>query len=180
MWQLTISVEANGIVLFDPYVVRNELGKIRRGTNLFKRFTTTDEGDSVLARGLFLPVLAIDDAGYDVHLRLADERSRVPAKDVVCENGIFALRVLDTLVVADLEYLMNWDAGAVNNAIEFPSGMYGVRVRGFSARDLSTAGYEFVFTRGSRLPKVTGETGARMRVPRMEEKRPTRGPSRTP
>jgi hypothetical protein len=93
MWQVTVSVEYNGIVLFDPCVVREELGSVRKGTNLFKRFTTTDEGDRVLARGLFVPVLAIDDAGYEAHLRLANEPSRVRDEHVLHTNDTFALRV---------------------------------------------------------------------------------------
>jgi hypothetical protein len=174
MWQVTVSVEYNGIVLFDPCVVREELGSVRKGTNLFKRFTTTDEGDRVLARGLFVPVLAIDDAGYEAHLRLANEPSRVRDEHVLHTNDTFALRVAGSLAIADLESLMWWRGGDVNNQIEFPAGKYGVSVRGFSSPDLSTAGYEFIFSRVRRLPKVTASTGARMRVLRLDEPRPAR------
>lgn len=168
MWQVTVSVEYNGIVLYDPDVLREELGALRKGTNLFKRFTTTDEGDRVLARGVFVPILAIDDAGYEVHLRMTDEASRVCEDHVLCTNADYALRVTGSLVVADLETLMFWGEGEVNNRIEFPAGKYAVSVRGFSSPDLSSAGYEIVFTKCRRLPKVTAKTGARMRVLRQE------------
>lgn len=169
MWQVTVSVESNGIILFDPHVVREELGHVRRRTNLFRRFTTTEEGDRVLARGLFVPVLAIDDAGYDVHIRMEHEPSRVRDEHVLRTNGTFALRVARSLAITDLESLMSWGEEEVNNQIEFPRGNYGVSVRGFSSLDLSTAGYEFVFAKGHRLPEVTGRTGARMRVLRVDE-----------
>jgi hypothetical protein len=164
MWQVTVAVEYNGIVLFDPQVVREELGTVRKGTNLFRRFTTSQEGDRVLSRGIFVPIMAIDDAGYDIILRMSDEPSRVREEYVLTENSAYALKVNGSLAVADLEALMFWGESPPNNVIEFPFGRYSVAIRGFSAPDLSTAGYEFVFSRVSKLPKVTADTGAKMRV----------------
>lgn len=167
MWQVKLVVDFNGIVLFDPGVVEEVLGRVRRGTNLFKRFTTTDEGDRVLAAGLFVPVLAIDDSSYDVFIRFVDEPSRIPDEWVLNTNGVFALRTLDSLVVADLEALLRWNGPGDGNRLQFGRGTFAVTVKGFSSPGLETAGYEFVLARTKRPPKVTAHTGAKMRVLRL-------------
>ena len=167
MWQVKLVVDFNGIVLFDPDVVTEEFGKLRRGTNLFKRFTTTDDGDLALARGAFVPVLAIDDSDYEIYVRFDSEASLVPDEFVLCTSGVFALRVRHALVIADLEALHYWNGPGDGNRLQFSPGTYAVRIRGFSSVGLARAGYEFVFTRTKRLPRVTGATGAKMRVLRL-------------
>lgn len=167
MWQVKLVVDFNGIVLFDPGVVTQLLGKVRKGTNLFHRFTRTDEGDQVLAAGLFVPVLAIDDSVYDIYVRFDSEQSRVRDDWVVCENGTFALKIADSLVIADLEALQSWNGPGDGNRLQFSRGTYAVDVRGFSSPKLETAGYEFILRRCGRIPKVTAPTNAKMRVLRV-------------
>jgi hypothetical protein len=164
---MSLDVDYNGIVLFDPRVVTQHLGKIRRGTNLFRRFTTTDEGDEVVAAGLFVPVLAIDDAEYDIFVRFESEESRIADEWVLCENGFSPLVISDALVIADLEALLKWTGPGDGNRLQFSRGTYAVRVRGFSSVGLENAGYEFILKKVSRLPKVTGKIGAKMRVLRL-------------
>ena len=102
MWKVDVSVESNGIVFFDPTVVRAYYGEaLSPGENLFRRFTTSDEGDAVLAGGVFVPILAIDDLGYDVVVRLEEEASTLPPEWILSTNEHYALRVDDRLVVAD-------------------------------------------------------------------------------
>jgi hypothetical protein len=121
----------------------------------------------VLAAGLFVPVLAIDDSSYDILVRFDSEESRIPDEWVLCENGVFPLVILDALVIADLEALLKWNGAGDGNRFQFSRGTYAVRVRGFSSMGLESAGYEFVLKKVSRLPKVTGDTGAKMRVLRL-------------
>ena len=103
MWRLTLDIDYNGIVLFDPAVVRSWYGdSLAYGTNLFQRYITTEEGDRVLSGGLFVPILAIDDCGYDIIVRYDSEPSPVDVSSVKHENGSFALRVVECAVVADL------------------------------------------------------------------------------
>jgi hypothetical protein len=65
------------IVLFDPDALTQFYGRIRTGTNLFKRFTRTIDGDEILERGIVVPTLAIDDAGYTIIIRDVAEPSPV-------------------------------------------------------------------------------------------------------
>jgi hypothetical protein len=167
MWQVKLVVDFNGIVLFDPDVVVEEFGKIRRGTNLFKRFTTTDDGDRALATGAFVPVLGIDDSDYEIYVRFDSEPSLVPEELVLCTSGAFALRVKHALVIADLEALQYWNGSSDGNRLQFSRGTYAVNIRGFSSAGLKRAGYEFILSRKKKLPKITGHTGARMRVLRL-------------
>lgn len=167
MWQLKLVVDFNGIVLFDPAVVGRHIKPLRRGMNLFKKFTTSEMGDQALAAGLFVPVLAIDDSTYDIYVRFDDEASRVQPSLIVCESGPFAFQTVDSLVIADLGALHYWDGIGDGNRLQWSKGTFHVKVRGFSAPDLSTAGYEFVFTRTPKLRRTPRTEGARMRVLRL-------------
>src|SRR5262245_8846252 len=129
MWTGTVITDFNGIVLFEPVLLRERYGgAIAEGTDLFTRYRTSDEGDAVLAAGLIVPVLAIDDAGYDAMIRLSSEPAYVPGQ-IVAENGIFPLRVKERLVIADLVVLKEWmdDLGWID--VPVSPGNYAVTVR---------------------------------------------------
>ena len=168
--QLEVSVEYNGIVVYDPLTVRDYYGgDVREGENLFARYTTTDEGDAVLAAGLIVPVLAIDDAGYEVVVRMAGERH--PFDDhVVHRNHGFALRVTRRALVTDLYSLIDWSAPASAEyaELDLAPGTYRVDVDAFSryvpGEGIVAAGYLFTFTPRPMLPPVEADAGAYMRV----------------
>ena len=166
----TVDVDYNGIVLFDPATVIEHFGPLVPGTDLFSRFTSSEEGDAALRHGVVVPILAIDDAGYDVVVRLASEPAIIQSEDVVCENGIFALRVRSGHVIAaDLSAMMDWLDEPIGLSVPVDPGTYSVRIRGYrrvdwKQRTLEAAGYEFVLRRVRRLPRVTGNTGAKMRT----------------
>ncbi len=165
MWQLTLDVETNGLVLFDLAIIQRHFAAgLPEGTDLLSRFRDDALGDVVLKRGLFLPILAIDDATYDILVRLDDEPSSLEPAHVLCRNGVYALEIDYSLIIADLEAVMFWDEGTWGNRLQFPRGKYAVEVVGFSSPDLSSAGYEFHLRRVRDLPEVTGSTGASMRV----------------
>jgi hypothetical protein len=172
----TVYTDFNGIVLFDPSLLLQRYGgKIRSGTDLFTRYTSTEEGDEVLAQGLIVPVLAIDDAGYDIVVRTSSERYTPPG-EVLVENDVYALRVTERLVVADLAVLKEWSNKiAPGQETDIPPGIYAVTVRGFRAlekigrrRRIAHAGYDFVLRPRKKLPKVTADTGKDMRVLRLD------------
>lgn len=170
MQLLELSVEYNGIVIYDPDTLaayyRNGP---REGENLFERYITTDEGDEVLAAGLIVPVLAIDDAGYEVVVRAPGEEHRFD-EFVVHRNPGFALRVTRRAVITDLYSLMDWSAPASAEYFELDlsPGAYRVDVDAFSQRDptdgIVAAGYIFTCTPQPDVPPVTADTGAYMRV----------------
>jgi hypothetical protein len=166
----TVNVDYNGLVLFDPASVIQRFGPLAPGTDLFSRFISSEEGDEALRHGIVVPVLAVDDAGYDVVVRLASEPARIQAADVICENGIFALRVCSGhVIVADLSAIMDWIDEPSGLRVPVEPGNYSVRIRGYRRVDwkhrvLKTAGYEFVLRRVRRLPRVSGKTDVKMRT----------------
>lgn len=170
MQQLEVGVEYNGLVLYDPQTVADYYGGgPRDGENLFARYTTTDEGDAVLAAGLIVPVLAIDDAGYEVVVRMAGERHPFD-EFVVHRNHGFALLVTRRALVTDLYSLMDWSAPASAEYAELDvaPGAYRVDVDAFSrhvpGEGIVAAGYLFTFTPRATLPPVEADAGAYMRV----------------
>ncbi|WP_437637620.1 hypothetical protein [Sorangium sp. So ce854] len=165
----TVITDYNGIVLFEPHLLQQRYGgAIEEGTDLFTRFTTTDEGDRVLAEGLIVPVLAIDDSPYKVIVRRASEPEAARGP-VIVENGVFPLRVAQGLVVADLVVLREWTEGLGWKPVDVEPGSYGVTVRGFRVLDAAgsriiEAGYEFVLEPRDALPPLTADVGKNMRV----------------
>jgi hypothetical protein len=169
MWTGTVDTDYNGIVLFDPGLLRDRYGgAIAEGTDLFTRYTTTEEGDEVIAAGLVVPILAIDDAGYEVAVRTTGEPSPIDA-DTVVENGVYPLRVRDGLVIADLAVLREWVDELGWQPVGMAPGSYAVRVRGFRAIDgtgrrIERAGFEFVLDPCEVLPRPSADLGRNMRV----------------
>ena len=173
MWRATQGTDYNGIVLFEPGRLREFYGgRIRRGRNLFARFTKTEDGDAVLRRGIVVPILAIDDGGYSIIVRDAHEPSPVE-RDVILTNGVYPLRVRDRVVIADLVVMREWQDETDWRDVPIAPGTYGVTVRGFRKmarrqRKIIDAGYELVLARTSRLPRVTANTGAKMRTLKLD------------
>jgi hypothetical protein len=166
MWIGNVNTDANGIVLFDPGLIVKWRPNLVEGAGLFTELTTTDVGDEVLARGLLVPILAIDDAGYTIIVRTTGESSPVVG-EIVVQNGEFPLHIEGELVVADLALLRDWCPGWWTH-VPIPPGEYAATIRGFrrmgSDGTLTSAGYEVILDRRSKLPHLTGVTGRNMRV----------------
>lgn len=169
MWIGTVFTDANGIVLFDPGRLRERYGgSIAERTDLFTKFIATDEGDEVLKEGIVVPILSIDDAGYEVVVRRASEAYTPPGVALV-ENGVYPLRVSDRLVIADIAVLRDWADGLGWEDVSVPAGIYAVTIRGFQELDVSGrtilhAGYEIILAAQECLPAFTADTGRNMRV----------------
>jgi hypothetical protein len=176
MWQGTVGVDANGIVLFDPVALARWRPDLAPGTDLFTELITTDAGDVVLARGLIVPILAIDDGGYDVSIRTVDEASPIDG-EVIVENGVFPLLVERDVVVADLAVLRDWRVEVDWTHVAIAPGTYGVTLRGWrrmspDGKRMDGMGYDFALKPEPALPAVTGDTGRRMRVMNWWDARP--------
>ena len=144
MWKGTQHTDFNGIVLFDPDALKAYYGRIKSGANLFKRFTTTTDGDEILALGICVPILAIDDA------------------------------VTREAALADLAVFRDWERDLGWQRLPIAAGRYGVSVRGFrrlakTRHKIVDAGYEFVLRRVRKLPAVSANTGAKMRTLKFED-----------
>lgn len=167
MWTGTVFVEYNGLVLFAPDRLVEFHGGIVDGSDLFHRYMESDEGDEVLDRGLIVPVLAIDDAGYVVLVREEREAAQVPESDIVVQNGEYPFCVTKRAVVADLLALREWHAEVGWYDVQVRPGSYAVTVRGFRRKErgvILEAGYDFVLSARPELPRCTADTGAPMGV----------------
>ena len=162
-----VSVDFNGIVMFDPDRLRAFYGgSIAEGTNLFRRYTITDEGDRVLAEGLIVPVLAITDAGYPVTVRLSSDPSEA-CSEIIVENGVYPLRVDKRLVVADLSVIREWIDDADWIDVPAEPGCYGVTIVGSRRVEggrIEDHRYEFVLDPRAQLPLSTADLGKNMQL----------------
>ena len=174
VWKGTQLTDYSGIVLFDPDGLTQFYGRIRKGANLFKRFTTTTDGDAMLKLGIVVPILAIDDAGYTVIIRDASEPSPVEPY-VIVTNETYPLHVTREAVLADLAVFRDWEVDLDWQRVPIPVGRYAVTIRGFrrmakTKRKILDAGYELVLRRVRRLPPVSANTGAKMRTLKLDER----------
>lgn len=165
---LMVDTDFNGIVFFDPSILQaREGGRVPAGADLFTRYTTTDEGDEVLAAGVVLPLLAIDDAGYEIVVRQSDEEPR-GLGEIIVVNGVYPLRVAQRLVVADLAVLKDWEDELGWQDCEVTPGEYAGVIRGF--RETNTdgriirAGYELTLERVDALPAPTADLSKNLRL----------------
>lgn len=169
----SVSVDFNGIVLFDPELLKSHYGGvIDEGRDLFTEYITTEEGDIVLAKGLIVPILSIDDAGYDIIIRLKTDKYTNPSPAIV-ENGVYPLQVKDRLVISDLATLKEWVEELGWQDVDIPSGLYAVNVIGFrklddSNKKIISAGYEFILDPCDALPVPTADLAMNMRVLRLD------------
>jgi hypothetical protein len=174
LWIGKQHTDYNGIVLFVPDALRRFYGgRIRKGTNLFKRLMTSDDGDEVIRRGIVVPVLAITDAGYSIVVRRHDEKSTHDA-DVVVASAGFRLKVRDEVVLADLVVLREWIEDVDWQHIPVAGGRYSVEIRGFrrlakTKRKILDAGYEFVLTPVERWPRTKADTGKKMQTLKFDD-----------
>jgi hypothetical protein len=165
---LMVDTDFNGIVFFDPALLRAQNGgSIAPGTDLFTRYTETDEGDAVIAAGVILPLLAIDDGGYEIVVRRSDEEP--PALgEIVAQNGAYRLRVQHRLMVADLAVLKDWEDELGWQDCDVAPGEYSAEIRGFRETNvdgrITRAGYELALQRVSELPAPTADLSKNLRL----------------
>jgi hypothetical protein len=164
-----VNTDFNGIVFFDPSRLRARYGgRVAAGTDLFTRYTTTDEGDDVLGAGLILPLLAMDDGGYEVIVRSPDE---APSElgELVVENGVYALGIEQGLVVADLAVLKDWEDDLGWQDCKVAPGEYAVTIRGFRQvegpnRRIVRAGFELCLERVATRVVPTADLARNLRL----------------
>lgn len=164
-----IDVEANGIVLIDPTLLHGVLnwspkeGEVR---DLLAEFFSSDLGELVIEKGAVVPLLSIDDGGYELICRLDKELSEVNDL-VVVKNGEFPLVVKETAYFFDLESLIFWSAKEIGINSMLEPGNYMVTINGFRAFEGSRvirAGYEFVAKQVEEISPASGVIDAYMRV----------------
>lgn len=167
MQELRITVDFNGIAIFDPDVLERFYGAIARGENLYRRMTTTDDGDQVVEQGVIVPILGLNDSIYRVLAREEHEPPCIPAGLVVVTNAGFPLQVARRAVIADMACLLEWWPEDGWQQLDIGPGLYSVAVTGFrSVQDgvVADFGFELSFSRRAALPTFTGSLAQDMQV----------------
>jgi hypothetical protein len=167
MQKLEVIVDFNGIVVFDPSLLAEFFTEIKFGENLYRRFTTTDDGDKVVEQGIIIPVLGINDSIYKVYVRFAHEDSPIPPGLIILSNASFPFRVRERAVIADMATLLEWTPEENWQELDLPKGNYSVCVNGFRQienNEITDFGFEIVFTPCETLPQFTGSLAKSMQV----------------
>lgn len=167
MQELEVTVDFNGIVLFDPEALKNFYSEIDIGTNLYFRFTRTDDGDAVVQQGIIIPIIGINDSIYKVFLRFSTETSKIDPTTIIASNGDFPFRVNSQAVITDMASLLEWDPTEDWPKLELPAGNYSARINGFRViknNEIADFGFEIVFTTCDVLPAFTGSLATNMQV----------------
>lgn len=160
----SVTVDRNGLVLFEPTLLRKWFGgPIPESTNLLRRFTSSDDGEAITALGAAVPILGLNDSTYEVHVRESGDRSLVD-EPIVFENGVFPVHVVDRVVLADAAVLEEWQDDAGWHRIALGPGFYALTIRGFQSADITRCGFELVFEPTSTLPATTGSFATSMQV----------------
>ncbi|MBT0568224.1 hypothetical protein [Williamsia sp. CHRR-6] len=171
MKRFDMTVDFNGIVIFDPARLSDYYGGIKRGHNVWRDFTTTNMGDEVVQQGIVVPLIGINDGSYEVYVRSVSEPS-CWGLDSIKDNKGFPLRVSVRLVIADMAVLLDWyeDEGWFD--IDCEPGFYDVDIYGYRkvvSGAVQSCGYDFVLTNVERLPTMTAELEKDMQVLTLEE-----------
>lgn len=156
-----LSVDFNGIVLFEPERLVNYFGgSIADGQNVYKAFTSSPAGEEVVERGIITPILGINDGLYKVFVRLNWEKQAVANDLITFENSEFPFEVGEkaSIALADLAVLREWEDETGWNRIPMAPGHYSVLIRGFRRIEngaVQECGYEFVLSPRATLPSLT-------------------------
>lgn len=168
MHTLSIDVEANGIILTDVDFLHQVLEwspQSGESRDLLHDFFASDLGDLVINSGAVVPLLSIDDGGYEIICRYDEELSTVRDISFV-SNGEFPLFISGSADFYDFSALLEWPSG-VGLASFFSPGFYAVTINGFREVDagrIVRAGYEFVARPTNGLIEPTAAIDAYMRV----------------
>lgn len=167
MQEFEVIVDFNGIIIFDCEGIQKFFSGIEPGTNLYQRFTTTDDGDELVKQGILIPIMGINDSIYRVIVRMEDEESPVPNDLIIVTNSAFPLHVTGRVVIADMVLLLDWSVDESWQDLTIPIGFYSVTINGFRKIVDSVVvefGFEVVFTPADELPKFTGQLATNMQV----------------
>lgn len=152
---ITVNVDYNGIVLFEPNRLEKYFKHIPEGENLFEIMTTTNHGEAVLEKGIVLPILAITDGGYDVNIYIDEFK---PRNNIVFSNGVFPLKIESKLIIADLAVFREWHYDVDWFDTRVPKGIYSATLRGYCEIKNNTivdCGYDVCLQPKNELPQFT-------------------------
>lgn len=164
---MSIIVDFNGIVIFDPVLLGAIHPAVGRGENLYRRFTHTPEGDQVVKQGIVVPIIGINDSIYRVLIRDETEQSPIDPDLIVVSNYEFPLKIVSQGVITDLASLLEWNPEEDWQKMNIPPGEYSVRINGFRKivnNEVEDFGFEVVLTRCECLPAFSASLVRNMQV----------------
>ncbi len=161
MVRVSLDVRSNGMVIFDPAALIRHYGGITAGTNLFERYTTTDEGDDVITKGLIIPVLGILNTPKTLIFKTHGEPWEFEG-DVWLDSEHHPLAIVAGLVVFDLAPLKSWPEDAPWIPVPgFGPGTYRVAIRLYGRESVSDPnrafGYIIEIEACAELPPLTAD-----------------------
>lgn len=167
MKDIAITVDYNGIVLFDPERLKNYFGgKIEDGENIYSKMIATAAGDDVVNKGIVIPILGINDSTYRLSVRTDAEISAVKS-NFVLSNGMFPLKIESRLVAADLACFLEWEDETGWIALDVSKGIYAATIKGFREiknNKVTGFGFEIILTKTNEIPEFTADLSANMQV----------------
>ncbi|MDQ1924539.1 hypothetical protein [Massilia pseudoviolaceinigra] len=167
MQQFEVVVDFGGIVVFDDKGLQAYFGNIAEGDNLYRRFTSTDDGDKVVEQGIVIPIIGVNDSSYRVSVRMAGEPSVVPDELIIVRNASFPLRVTGRLIIADLAVFLEWYPEEGWQQIDIAPGCYAAAVNGFRKVENNVVvdfGFDIVLTPADALPPMSASLQQNMQV----------------
>jgi hypothetical protein len=173
MQEISVIVDFNGIVIFDPVLLGCIRPEIGCGENLYQRFTQTNEGDEVVKQGIVVPIIGINDSIYRVLIRDEAERSQVDPELIVVSNHGFPLKIVSQAVITDLASFLEWNPEEDWQKINVSPGDYSVRINGFRKiknKEVVDFGFEVVLGGRECLPEFSASLAMNMQVLELPDK----------
>lgn len=167
MQEYLVTVDFNGIVLFDPQALEDFYKTIEIGENLYARFAKTDDGDKVVENGIIIPIIGINDSSYRVILRDNDEPSIINPELIIVSNEIFPFKITNQAVISDIATFLEWEPDEGWQKIAIAPGFYAAKINGFRLIEKDCVidfGFEIVLKKCDELPNFTGSLLKNMQV----------------
>ncbi|UKE68209.1 hypothetical protein K8O61_11890 [Xanthomonas cerealis pv. cerealis] len=165
-----LSVDFNGLVLFDPSRLSDHYGGLEVGRNLWADFTATEKGDEVVRQGIIVPLLGINDGLYDICVRAVNESTKWDVEQLK-ENGVFPLHVSNRVVIADLALFLEWYPNEGWFDLDIMPGFYEVDILAYRkvvGGVVESCGYDFVLKESKDIPAMSAVLDKDMQVLTLE------------
>jgi len=163
-----INTDYNGLVLFDPVVLKSIWPhEIVENDNIFESLMSSDLGDLVTTKGAVIPIIAIDDGGYTINLSVDGDIERND-KSILFQNGAFPIEVRSTLFLADLAVFREWEENTDWINTKIAPGFYSVTLRGYceknSKNEIEDCGFDILLVTTGSLPIYSADSNQNNRV----------------
>lgn len=173
MKDFIISLEFQGLCLFDPLVLNNFIidNKIESVDVLNYFIDNPDIGKKAIEQGIIVPIYSIFELDYKIHCYKDKKDSEIPNEWKLFDIDSFGLKVESNLVIiSDIYAIISWDnpdfflnykenylnKSDSNDYFELENGFYNLNIFGFREKANKSPfdliyGYEFIFSKTDEL-----------------------------